>query len=327
MEDVFWESSYSSTAQDEYFMVKQNLLNSDFLNKQENLFNTSLRLVKDSKLKSGLISKTLLNDNNLNSKNTYSLPIFSDEPITNSRFTVLKDFSTFPNELVVDSYDESYESSKYLNHLYYLNYKNVINNLVNHIQPISYVTIFDNFRADYEEPFLYTDEFYNNSKNSNIFDNTVIDPNNNIKLSNPFKLRSTVKNAIVTYNAIQKVFRSRFDEGRANARLEDFSNSFVKHPYITDSRISYESLLGKNKESFLGTNLYNQINKLNHSDISNVYYSNNIYFMDLPFLLSMKSDPSRYLWFDWQSRWSSRSICIVGIQVFFTRFTLSKQIV
>jgi len=255
-----------------------------------------------------LISKTLLIDSNLSSKNTYALPIFSDEPITNSRFTVLKDFTTFPNELVVESCDDSYETSKYLNHLYYLNYKNIINNLVNHIHPISYVTIFDNFRADYEEPFLYTDEFYNNSKNSNIFDNTVIDPNNNIKLSNPFKLRSTVKNAIVTYNAIQKVFRSRFDEGRANARLEDFSNSFVKHPYITDGRINYESLLGKNKESFLTTNLYNQTNKLNHSDISNVYYSNNIYFMDLPFLLSMKSDPSRYLWFDWQSRWSSMEV-------------------
>jgi hypothetical protein len=30
--------------------------------------------------------------------------------------------------------------------------------------------------------------------------------------------------------------------------------------------------------------------------------------MDLPFLVSMKSDPSRYLWFDWQSRWSSTEI-------------------
>jgi hypothetical protein len=118
---------------------------------------------------------------------------------------------------------------------------------------------------------------------------------NNLKLSNPFKLRSTVKNAIVTYNAIQKVFRSRFDEGRSNARLEDFSNSFVKHPYITDSRTNYESLLGKNKESFLKTSLYNQTQKLNYSTLSPLFFSNNIYFMDLPFMVSMKSDPSRYL--------------------------------
>jgi hypothetical protein len=103
---------------------------------------------------------------------------------------------------------------------------------------------------------------------------------------------------MVTYNAIQKVFRSRFDEGRSNARLEDFSNSYVKHPYLTDSRTNYESLLGKNKESFLKVNLYNQSNKLNYSSVSPLFFSNNIYFMDLPFMLSMKSDPSRYLWFD-----------------------------
>jgi hypothetical protein len=100
---------------------------------------------------------------------------------------------------------------------------------------------------------------------------------------------------MVTYSAIQKVFRSRFDEGRSNTRLEDFSNSYVKHPYISDTRTNYESLLGKNKEFFLQPVFYNQTNKLNSSLLSPLYYSNNIYFMDLPFLTSMKSDPSRYL--------------------------------
>jgi hypothetical protein len=200
--------------------------------------------------------------------------------------------------MIIDGVDETYESSKYINYLYYLNYKNVINNFANNIQPLSYATIFDSFRSDYEDPFLYTDDI--NTENTEHFYSmeTVVDTNNNLKLSNPFKLRSTIKNAMVTYNAIQKVFRSRFDEGRSNARLEDFSNSYVKHPYLTDSRPNYESLLGKNKESFLKVNLYNQSNKLNYSTVSPLFFSNNIYFMDLPFMLSMKSDPSRYLWFD-----------------------------
>jgi hypothetical protein len=107
-----------------------------------------------------------------------------------------------------------------------------------------------------------------------------------------------VKNAMVTYNAIQKVFRSRFDEGRSNARLEDFSNSYVKHPFLTDNRIGYESILGKNKEFFLKINLYNRAPKLNFSNLTPMCYANNIYFIDLPFLMSMKSDPTRYLWFD-----------------------------
>jgi hypothetical protein len=200
--------------------------------------------------------------------------------------------------MIVDSSDETYESSKYLNYLYYLNYKNVINNLSNNIQPLSYATVFDSFRSDYEDPFLYNDDMNTNQSEPFLNTTSTLDTNSTLKLSNPFKLRSTVKNSIVTYNAIQKVFRSRFDEGRSNARLEDFSNSYVKHPYLTDSRPNYESLLGKNKESFLKVNLYNQTNKLNYSNISPLFYSNNIYFMDLPFMLSMKSDPSRYLWFD-----------------------------
>jgi hypothetical protein len=220
----------------------------------------------------------------------------------------LKDFNSFPNELVIDGLDEAYESSKYVNYLYYLNFKNLLNNSTNSIQPLSYTTVFDSFRADYEDPFLYADDSVDNHDSLNLTNNNEVDPNNNLKLSNPFKVRSTVKNAMVTYNAIQKVFRSRFDEGRSNARLEDFANSFVKHPYITDSRINYESLLGKNKESFLKTNLYSQSQKLNYSYLSSIFFTNNIYFMDLPFLVSMKSDPSRYLWFDWQSRWSSMEV-------------------
>jgi hypothetical protein len=298
MEDSFWESSYNSSFQDEYFLIKQNSLNSDFFQKQELMYNNSLRLVKDGKVKTGFLSKTFLTDTNLSTKNLYSLPIFSEEPVTNPKLTTLKDFGTFPNELAIDGCDDAYETSKYVNYLYYLNYKNIINNSVSSIQPVSYVTVFDSFRPDYEDPFLYNDEL--TSKNNTQFQSqdTVVDVNNNLKLSNPFKLRSTIKNAIVTYYAIQKVFRSRFDEGRSNARLEDFSNSFTKHPYITDNRTNYESLLGKNKESFLKTSLYNQTSKLNYSDLSPIFYSNNIYFIDLPFLVSMKSDPSRYLWFD-----------------------------
>jgi len=297
MEDAFWESGYNSSLQDEYFGVKQNIANSDFLKKQELVYNTTLRSVKDSKLKSGLLSKVFLSDTNQNSKNLYSLPIFSEESFSNPRLTSLKDFNAFPNELAVEALDEAYESSKYVNYLYYLNFKNLLNNSTNSIQPLSYTTVFDSFRSDYEDPFLYTDGSLSKDDSLNL-SSSEVDPNNNMKLSNPFKVRSTVKNAMVTYNAIQKVFRSRFDEGRSNARLEDFSNSFVKHPYITDSRINYESLLGKNKESFLKTNLYTQSQKLNYSYLSSIFFTNNIYFMDLPFLVSMKSDPSRYLWFD-----------------------------
>jgi hypothetical protein len=248
-------------------------------------------------MKSGTLTKPFVKDLNSGTYNYSSLPIFSDEPISNTKSILLKDLNLFSNDLNIESSEEGYESAKYVNYLYYLNYKNLVNGFFNGVQPISYITIFDSFRSDYEDPYLYIDDQLNSDSN-NFSKQTLTDVNSNLKLSNPFKLRSTVKNSIVTYGAIQKVFRSRFDEGRSNARLEDFSNSYVKHPNITDRRPGYESLLGKNKESFLQLNFYNHSNKLNFSNLSSLFYSTNVYFMDLPFLVSMKSDPSRYLWFD-----------------------------
>jgi heme/copper-type cytochrome/quinol oxidase subunit 2 len=312
MEDSFWESPYSSSFQDEYFSIKQNASNADFCEKQELLFNTTLRMVKDTKLKAGSLTKPFFKDLTGVSINCQSLPVFSEEPFNNSQNILTKDLNLFPNEISIDSSEEGYESAKYVNYIYYTNYKNILNGLFNSSQPISYATVFDSFRSDYEDPYLYMDDVSNLSSDTYLPD-IKLDSNNNLKLSNPFKLRSTVKNSIVTYSAIQKVFRSRFDEGRSNTRLEDFSNSYVKHPYITDSRSKYESLLGKNKESFVQTNFYNQSNKVNFSNLSSLFYSNNIYFMDLPFLVSMKSDASRYLWFDWQSKWSSIEIAASSV--------------
>jgi hypothetical protein len=117
----------------------------------------------------------------------------------------------------------------------------------------------------------------------------------NLRFSNHLNLRNSVKNSIVTYNAIQKVFKTRFDEGRSHTKLLDFSNFYTKHPYITTSRIQYEKLLGKNKENFFKINIY----KSNFFNVFNNLYSNatslNFYAFDFPFLLAVKSDASRYL--------------------------------
>ena len=78
------------------------------------------------------------------------------------------------------------------------------------------------------------------------------------------------KNATVTYSAIQKVFKSRFDEGRSNARLQDVSNSYNTQLFLSEKRTAYESLLGKNKENFFNVNNYNQTLTTNFNDIVSV---------------------------------------------------------
>jgi hypothetical protein len=67
-------------------------------------------------------------------------------------------------------------------------------------------------------------------------------------------------------------------------------------------------MLGKNKDSFFAVNNYKQYLSSNFNSSYALWNSLNTYFADLPFLLSMKSDSSRYLWFDWQSNWSSIEI-------------------
>ena len=127
----------------------------------------------------------------------------------------------------------------------------------------------------------------------NIFINDIA--NYNIRMTNFINHVGTVKNAIVTQNAMQKVFRSRFDEGRAHTKLLDFAKFENKHPFITTTAPNYTGLLGKNKEAFFDINLY----KTKFLPLDNLYslFSNalNFYCYDFPFLVAQKSDASRYL--------------------------------
>jgi hypothetical protein len=118
--------------------------------------------------------------------------------------------------------------------------------------PLSYTQVIDNFRPDYEDNSWYL----NNSQEGSNYLTTNISNENELRVSNSMKLRSSTRSAIVTYNAIQKVFKSRFDEGRSNARLQDFSNSYVSHPFITEKKSPYEGMLAKNVDSFFNVNSY-----------------------------------------------------------------------
>jgi hypothetical protein len=205
-----------------------------------------------------------------------------------------------PIEVLGDQFDDSYELNKNLNHIYFLSSKNLTSVNTPFVVPASYATVLDAFRPDYEENFLYND-LSQKSISPLLMDtekaNTSL-ASSTVRSSNPLKLRSTAKNSIVTYNAIQKVFRSRFDEMRSHARLSDFANSTVKHPFLTDAKVSYESILGKNRESFFTPNFYTNYSTKSYSLVSALSQTTNTFYADIPFLLSLTSDPSRYLWFD-----------------------------
>jgi heme/copper-type cytochrome/quinol oxidase subunit 2 len=302
LEDAFWESTYSSFSQDDYLTILQEANDHNYFKKQEEIFNTTDR---HKKFRGSVLSKPFFRD--LSAKtNLNSLPIFSEDSVPNSLLLGLKNFNNFSSENSLDTLEDSYENLKYINYIHYLNYRTLLNTKTSNIQPLSYTQILDNFRADYEDNSWFSDNL--SSSESGYSNNLDLKTSSDLRVSNPMKLRSSTRSAIITYNAIQKVFKSRFDEGRSHARLQDFSNSYVTHPFLTETKSPYESLLAKNKESFFNVNSYKQTVQENFTENMLVWNSMNTYFADVPFLLSMKSDASRYLWFDWQSRWSSIEI-------------------
>jgi|TARA_B110000305_G_C19288209_1_gene562804 hypothetical protein len=259
-----------------------NLLNLKFnvnFSKQEKIFNNLNR------------SEQVKFDTSENSNNRYSISLFSEEFFNNTSLLNLKNFSIYSNEVNVDDIDESYVNNKNLNYLHYLNYLNTYNVSSKSNYPISYTQVLNSFRADLSDNLVNIDNklFFYNLNDLNTLNNY------NVRIINPLKLRSTAKNSIVTYSAIQKVFKSRFDEGRSNVRLSDVSNSSVSYPFISEDKSKYESLLGKNKDSFYNVTNYNINIKPNYSSMLPLINSLNTYFTDIPFLISNQSDSSRYL--------------------------------
>lgn len=213
----------------------------------------------------------------------------------NPQETNILNFRYYNNDYSIESLDNNYENIKNFKYLYHFTNKNTQFNSSSFFTPVSYTTVLDYFRADFDEHNWSLNNNNSGSTSLNYF-NSGGDKSH--ALTNSMKLRTTAKNSIVTYNAIQKVYKSRFDDSRSNTNFGDFINSDAKYPFLLEPKSSYESMLGKNKESYFNVSLYNKEFSNNYSIFLDSWSATNTMFLDVPFLLSMKSDASRYLWFD-----------------------------
>ena len=303
LEDLFWESSYSSYNHNDYLNIADNFNKTQVLSpmlqrRTSYYFNTNL----NQDLKQNPITKSLLKDTSLTG-GFYSSNIQFDDLISPANLMNTRDFSLFPLINSVNTIDESYSSYKNLNYLFNVNSSSLINANFNYSYPQSYLSVLNNFRADYED-FSWFVDLKSNTNSSESLDDSESTYSNPSRFSNSLVLRGTAKNSIVTYNALQKVFKARYEDGRSNIKINHFSDVRSNQPFLTDSRVSYERMLGKNKESFYNTTFYknNLFPVLN--DLSSYNSSLNFYFFDFPFLLSLKSDPSHFAWFDWFTKWA-----------------------
>jgi hypothetical protein len=124
------------------------------------------------------------------------------------------------------------------------------------------------------------------------------DLSNTARFSDSLYLRSSARNSILGYNAIQKVFRSRFEEGRANIGVSNYMESAVKKPNISSARANVETMLGKNKSSFYTPVLFKASKLKNFNEFYNYNTSFNFFTYSFPFLISEHSDPTKHFWID-----------------------------
>lgn len=241
--------------------------------------------------------------------------------------------------------DESYSDYKNLMNLYVGKSSLPLGVYNTYNYPQSHHAVLNSFRSDYEDfahfqdtslnlttkgssisqvnlDNLFTDmkgstEFDLNtaSTNSNSFTslsevNYETNPNqlNWSRFSNPIALRRSAKSSMVTFQAFQKVFKLRYEEGRAHVRLTDYANSASTQPFTTEQRIKYDKMLGKTRLSHLNTTLNS--NKLlpifnNFAGLTN---SLNYYFFDFPFLEGLTNDPTRHVWFDSYIKYAQREV-------------------
>lgn len=349
LEDSFWESSLSIYNLDEYINLVDGFKESNTLDKNFNFF---LLSNKDLNNKLDVFNKPTYKDLN-SSGSFYSNFFFIDDFVSPLRLLNSNSFFIFPLINYQTYWDDSFESYKFLNYYINLNFKSSIFSLANSFSPLTYSQVFDLFRSDYDDFSWYINDFnsfrsFDIFSENNIFNfknyfldiNNLLDSNFNLntfktlRFTNNINLRSSVKSSMVTYNAIQKVFKSRFDEGRSNTNLNYLSNFYQKQLYLTLNRIKYENMLGKNKENFFKTNLFKATKLSNLSLFNPSFTSLNFYFFDFPFLLAHKSDASRYLWFDWYAKWgfyevqpsSSSRYAIFGMPYFNKNFEFGGQL-
>ena len=305
LEELFWESSYSSYNHNDYLNISDTYLKDQAISRKTKLnevdfFANNLHYKYDTKALTTPLNKDLSLVGNF-----YSNTIAFDDFISPASLLATRDFALFPLYNNAIMFDDSYSTFKHSLALFNQNSSFFLNNNFNFIYPQSYLAVLNTFRADYDDFSWYVN--LNSSDvtpNANPTDELTDILNNNVRFSNPITLRSTARNSIVTYNALQKVFKARFDDGRSNVKINHLSDVRSRQPFMTDGRVPYEKLLGKNKESFYNTTFYKNNNFPIFNDLSSLSNSLNFYFFDFPFLMSLASDPSHFVWFDWYTKWS-----------------------
>lgn len=122
-----------------------------------------------------------------------------------------------------------------------------------------------------------------------------------IRLDQVINVRLPIKNVNVTAQAMQKVFKTRFDELRSFVRGNDFSLVENRLPLISSKIPTLRGALTKNGTVFNATPIHHlQLASTLPNAMSNLSLYTSF---ELPVMLGLKSDSGRHIWIDWFARW------------------------
>jgi len=302
LEDSFWESCYSSYDHYDYIVMGENFKGSRNHSVSEN--EPEWVKVFDNFFHSANISDPANTSPDKVSGFDKTLGQFFSSSVEMCGGVNLPHTKTFKDQgtsTYLDSLTPADDSAESISGLR-VNLGNTFKLNVAHSLPINFKVVLNSFRSDLSDPVQLRDT---QSSTENLFTSTNVSYNNSSsqRVTNPLVLRSTARNSTVTFNALRKVFRSRFDEGRAHVSGDQFANLSTKQPFISSKPVNYRGMLSKNSDSYYTTPLYTSRPGSTIFGTSNLLTLQNFYFYDLPFLLSQGSDPQKFMWFDWWANW------------------------
>ena len=307
LEESYWETSYSSYNHLDYLNINESYTKRPFIDPSVTNLDV-LYCNENTNEVEGLedLLNPAMKDLSLVGQ-FYTNLVQSDDTFTSSNLTLMKDFSNFPLVEIGGAIDDTYLNTK--EHNLFLNTSNSLGLASNSdtIVPQSYIGVLNSFRSDFDDFTISTEYPVLDNDLDDVpsdLSNESLLVNNTHRFSNPITLRKTAKNSIVTYSAVQKVFKTRFEEGRANIKLSHFSDLKSKQAFTNEARIPYEKLLGKNCVNFFNNTFYNPTPFKSFNNFTTLNNILNTWFFDFPFLVGMMSDGSRHFWFDWYAQWA-----------------------
>ena len=225
--------------------------------------------------------------------------------IQNNRNKINLNFLNIDNNHIMFSFKlqnlvlNSYSTIKNTHAYFTKNTKNIFLSNEFFLQNYSFFYYINSYKLFKGSSFLGLNNFIKKTNNAT---------SNEFFWNNKINLRQSAAELTADYKSLQKVYKLRFDDNRSHLSVKSISNSFNKQLDLNSGQTKFDTILTKNSNKVFSVKFFNT-EKLN-SNFESQYLFNltNNYTFDLPFLMSLQSDQSRYIWFDWFARWSKYEV-------------------